>query len=217
MRGLSPWIGDGPLELLLLGAHPDDIEIGCGGSVLHWVREGRIARVTWVVLSGTDEREREARTAAARFLAGVPIVDVRVERFRDGFFPYVGERLKESFEALKSSSSPDIILTHDRDDRHQDHRLVGELTWQTFRDHLILEYEVPKFDGELGRPNAYVEVPGWAAEEKARLIVESFPSQIDRHWFTSDTFIGLARLRGVECRSSSGHAEGFRCRKTVLV
>ncbi len=216
MRRLSPWADDGPLELLLIGAHPDDIEIGSGASVMKWVREGRTSRATWIVFSSTPEREAEARQSAAALLTGVPDVTVRVLPFRDGYLPYQGEAIKDLFEEVKGSTSPDLILTHDRDDRHQDHRLVGELTWQTFRDHLILEYEVPKFDGELSPPNTYVEVPEWAMEEKLRLLREHFPSQAGRPWFTEATFSGLARLRGVECRSSSGHAEAFRCRKIVL-
>ena len=216
MRRLSPWEDGAPLDLLLVGAHADDIEIGCGGTVLHWAREGRIASATWVVLSGSAERADEARTAAAAFLRGVPSVDIRVEGFRDGYFPYVGPRLKEFFESVKASVQPDVILTHDRDDLHQDHRLVGELVWQTFRDHLILEFEVPKFDGELGQPNLYVDVPEWAAREKADLLVASYPSQHDRHWFSPETFLGLARLRGVESRATSGLAEGFRSRKAIL-
>ena len=216
MRRLSPWADDGPLELLLVGAHPDDIEIGCGASVLRWVREGRVSRATWVVFSSTPEREAEARQSAAAFLGGVPDVTVRVQQFRDGYLPYQGEAIKDLFEEIKGSTSPDLVLTHDRDDRHQDHRLVGELTWQTFRDHLILEYEVPKFDGELSQPNTYVEVPDWAMHEKLRLLREHFPSQADRPWFSEPTFRGMARLRGVESRSSSGHAEAFRCRKIVF-
>ena len=216
MRRLSTWADGAPLDLLFLGAHADDIEIGCGGTVLHWAREGRIASATWIVLSGSAHRADEARVAAAAFLRGVPRVDVRVADFRDGFFPQAGPPLKEYFETIKASTDPDLILTHDREDLHQDHRLVGDLTWQTFRDHLILEFEVPKFDGELGRPNLYVDVPDWAAREKADLLVVSYPSQRDRHWFTPDTFLGLARLRGVESRATSGLAEGFRCRKAVL-
>ena len=159
----------------------------------------------------------EARTAAAAFLRGVRRVDIRVEGFRDGYFPHDGSRLKELFEEIvKGSVQPDLILTHDRDDLHQDHRLVGELTWQTFRDHLILEYEIPKFDGELGRPNVYVELPAWASADKARLLIEGYPTQQSRHWFDAETFTGLARLRGVECRAESGFAEGFVCRKMVL-
>ncbi len=216
MRGLSPWSDGRPLELLLIGAHPDDIEIGCGGTVLRWAREGRIARATWLVLSGDDIRAQEARGSADRFLVGVGEPHVRIERFRDGYFPYEGAGLKDQFEEIVKTVAPDIILTHDREDRHQDHRLVGELTWQTFRDHLVLEYEIPKFDGELSQPTVYVELPAWAAEDKARLLVEGFPTQQSRHWFNAETFASLARLRGVECRAESGFAEGFVCRKMVL-
>jgi LmbE family N-acetylglucosaminyl deacetylase len=144
-----------------------------------------------------------------------PSADVQVKRFRDGFFPQQGTELKEAVEALKDVA-PDVILTHDRNDRHQDHRLVAELTWQAFRDQLILEYEIPKFDGELSQPNVFVELGDDIAADKARLILESFPSQRDRHWFTAETFTGLARLRGIECRSATGLAEGFVGRKVVV-
>ena len=204
-----------PLDLLLIGAHPDDLEIGCGGTVLRWAREGRIARATWVVLSGDQARADEARRSAASFLVGVAAIDIRVEAFRDGYFPQQGTELKEAVEALKDRV-PDVILTHDRNDRHQDHRYVAELTWQAFRDQMILEYEVPKFDGELSQPNVFVELGDDIATDKARLILESVPSQRGRHWFTAETFTGLARLRGIECRASSGYAEGFVGRKLVV-
>ena len=206
---------DRPIDLLLIGAHPDDLEIGCGGTVLRWAREGRIARATWVVLSGDQARAVEARRAAAAFLTDVATADVRVEPFRDGFFPQQGTELKEAVESLKDVA-PDVVLTHDRNDRHQDHRFVAELTWQAFRDQLILEYEIPKFDGELSQPNVFVELGEDTAADKARLILESFPSQRDRHWFTAETFTGLARLRGIECRSATGFAEGFVGRKVVV-
>lgn len=216
MRRLSPWSDGRPLELLLIGAHPDDIEIGCGGTILRWAREGRIARATWLVLSGGEVRADEARGSADGFLVGVRETVILTERFRDGYFPYEGARLKDHFEEIQKTVAPDIILTHDRDDRHQDHRLIGELTWQTFRDHLVLEYGIPKFDGELSQPNVYVELPAWAAADKARLVVDGFPSQRNRHWFTAETFTGEARLRGVECRAESGFAEGFVCRKVIF-
>jgi LmbE family N-acetylglucosaminyl deacetylase len=217
MRGLTPWSGDEPLQLLVLGAHPDDIEIGCGGTILRWASEGRIAKVTWVVLSGTEERADEARSSADRFLTDITDRVVMVERFRDGYFPTEGAPLKDLFETIKASVEPDVILSHDLHDRHQDHRLVGELTWQTFRDHLVLEYEVPKYDGGSSAPNVFVEVPVWAAEDKARLVVDGFPSQKARHWFTADTLTSLARLRGIECRAASGLAEAFTCRKALIV
>jgi LmbE family N-acetylglucosaminyl deacetylase len=216
VQPLSPWKAGTTTELLVIGAHPDDIEIGCGGSILRWVEEQRIARVTWVVLSGAGEREEEARRSATAFLSGVADVAVRIEGFRDGYFPFQGGAIKDVFEEVKAETAPDIVLTHDRNDRHQDHRLVGELTWQSFRDHLILEFEIPKFDGELGEPNLYVELPDWAHTRKLRLLGDMFPSQADRHWFTDATFAGLARLRGVECRSQTGYAEAFRSRKILV-
>ena len=216
MRRLIPAPEGRPLDLLLIGAHPDDLEIGCGGTVLRWAREGRIARATWVVLSGDGPRVDEAGRSAERFLAGASEYRTTIEDFRDGYFPYEGPGLKDVFEKIKKTVAPDIVLTHDRDDRHQDHRIVGELTWQTFRDHLILEYEVPKFDGELSHPNVYVEITEQDAADKARLLIDGFPSQSDRHWFTAETFTGLARLRGIECRSATGLAEGFVGRKILI-
>jgi LmbE family N-acetylglucosaminyl deacetylase len=216
MQRLTPWADGRPLELLLIGAHPDDLEIGCGGTVLRWVREGRIARATWLVLSGDEGRAAEARRSADRFLSGVPESRVLIEAFRDGYFPYQGEAIKDGFERVKTAVEPDIVLTHARYDRHQDHRFVSELTWQTFRDHLVLEFEVPKFDGELSQPDVYVELHDEDAAAKARLLIEGFPSQRDRPWFTPETFAGLARIRGVECRSATGLAEGFIARKIVL-
>jgi LmbE family N-acetylglucosaminyl deacetylase len=215
MQRLILGADDRPVALLLIGAHPDDLEIGCGGTVLRWAREGRIARVTWVVLSGDQARADEARRSASAFLAGVAATDIRIEPFRDGYFPQQGTEVKEVVEALKAEA-PDVILTHDRNDRHQDHRFVAELTWQAFRDQLILEYEIPKYDGELSQPNVFVELADDVVTDKARLIIESFPSQHGRHWFSAETFTGLARLRGVECRSSTGYAEGFVGRKVVV-
>jgi LmbE family N-acetylglucosaminyl deacetylase len=202
------------LRMLVLGAHPDDIEIGCGGTLLRLVREDRLADVRWVVLSGDDDRVAEARSAAVAVLGDTPAA-VEVHSFRDGFFPYAGEAIKEVFENVKATFTPGVILTHRRADLHQDHRLVAELTYQTFRDDLILEYEVPKWDGDLSTPNFYVELTGDLAQQKAELIATSFPSQADRHWFRADTFLGLARIRGIECRAAEGYAEGFHARKIV--
>jgi LmbE family N-acetylglucosaminyl deacetylase len=216
MLGLIPETDGRPLELLLIGAHPDDLEIGCGGTVLRWAREGRIARATWVVLSGEGAREDEARRSAERFLVGAAGSRIAVEHFRDGYFPFEGEGLKDAFERIKGAVAPDVVLTHGRDDRHQDHRFVSDLTWQTFRDHLILEYEIPKFDGELRHPDVYVELSQQDAADKARMVLDGFPSQRDREWFTAETFTGLARLRGIECRSATGLAEGFVGRKILI-
>lgn len=205
--------GEGPLRVLAIGSHADDIEIGCGGTLLRLADE-RPLDVHWVVLSANEERAAEARAAAAAFLAGAASSSVAVESFRDAFFRYGGE-VKEYFEGLKSVE-PDVILTHHGSDLHQDHRLVAELTWNTFRDHVILEYEVPKYDGDLGAPNVFVPVEQELAERKARLLVESFPSQRSKAWFTEDLFLSLMRLRGMECASPSGFAEAFYGRKVVL-
>src|SRR4051794_37333886 len=202
------------LKLLVVGAHPDDIEIGCGGTLLRFVGEGRLAAVRWVVLSGSDGRAAEARSAASAIL-GDAAATVDVRSFRDGYFPYAGEAIKEAFEEIKAGFAPDLILTHRRGDLHQDHRIVAEITSQTFRDHLILEYEVPKWDGDLSTPNVYVALTSDVAEERARLLAASFPSQADRHWFSRETFLGLARIRGIECRAAGGYAEGFHARKLV--
>jgi LmbE family N-acetylglucosaminyl deacetylase len=171
--------------------------------------------VTWFVLAASAEREPEARASAEAFLAAAAASDIRVHGLRDGFLPY-GPDAKELFEALKESVNPDVIFTHTRDDLHQDHRLACELTWNTFRDHVILEYEVPKFDGDLGRPNVYVEIPESIAREKTSLLHTHFGTQAGKHWFDDDTFLGLMRLRGVEARSPSRYAEAFYGRKVVL-
>ena len=208
-------LGDGaPLRVLAIGAHPDDIEVGCAGTLLRLAREGRIAAATWVVLSGSGVRRAEAEAGARAALAGVPEVEIRLEEFRDGFFPARYEPIKDVIEALVPAR-PDVVLVPRREDAHQDHRLLGELAWTVFRDHLILEYEIPKYDGDLVTPNLYVDLPAWAAERKVDLLLETFASQRDRAWFTAETFRGLLRLRGVESRAPSGYAEGFVCRKVV--
>jgi len=206
----------GSLRLLCLGAHSDDLEIGCGGTILKLIASGRNVNVRWVVFSGIADRAAEARGSARRFLDGAAETDVEVKAFRDGFFPYVGYEIKEFFEELKRAWTPDVIFTHYRDDRHQDHRLISDLTWNTYRDHLILEYEIPKYDGDLGSPNCFVELDEVTGRRKARSIVESFPTQQGRQWFTEDTFLSVLRLRGIESGAASGYAEGFFCRKSVV-
>ncbi len=204
-----------PLRVLCLGSHADDLEIGCGGTVLKLLQCRRQVEVHWIVFSGTANRAAEARRSAFTFLEGAPKADVEVQEFRDGFFPYVGYQLKEFFEALKPRSSPDLIFTHYRDDRHQDHRLISELTWNTFRNHLILEYEIPKYDGDLGSPNVFVPLDEDTCRKKARSIIGAFQTQHNRHWFAEDTFMSLMRLRGVESGAPGGYAEGFFARKAV--
>ena len=212
---LPPQAGGGH-RVLALGAHADDLEIGCGGTVLRLAAAGLLAEVWWIVLSGDEIRAREADLSAGAFLEGVPRANIVLRRFRDGFFPYHGGKIKEFFEQLKLDFQPDIVFTHRRDDLHQDHRLLCELTWNTFRNHLILEYEVPKYDGDLRSPNVFVELSEETCRRKVETLTRSFPSQAHRAWFRDDVFWSLLRLRGLECVSATGYAEGFDCRKMVL-
>jgi LmbE family N-acetylglucosaminyl deacetylase len=209
-------VGRSAYRVLCLGAHADDIEIGCGGTVLQLLASGRPVDARWVVLSATDAREREARSSAARFLKGARHATVTVERFRESFFPHVGAEIKEFFERLRSEFSPDLIFTHCRHDLHQDHRVTSELTWNTFRRHLILEYEIPKYDGDLGAPNCFVALDATTCRRKVRHLLKEFSSQRDKHWFTEDTFRGLMRLRGIECAAPGQYAEAFYARKLAL-
>lgn len=204
------------LQVLALGAHADDIEIGCGGTILRLCAEFPTISVRWVVLSAKGERVGEARTSAGAFLASTADAGTSVEAFRDGFFPSEITRLKEYLESVRASFTPDLVLTHHRGDLHQDHRVVADLTWQTFRDQLILEYEIPKFDGDLGAPNLHVALDPGTADRKVALLMEHYPSQRSRHWFTEDTFRALLRLRGVEAGQGTRYAEGFYCSKLVL-
>ena len=206
---------DRPLTVLAIGSHADDIEIGCGGTIISLARGNRDLAVHWVVLSADGQRAEEARTSAAAFLEGAARTEIEVEGFRDAFFPYGGE-VKEFFEDLKGRVAPDLILTHHGSDLHQDHRLVAELTWNTFRDHLILEYEVPKYDGDLGSPPVFAHLDEETCRRKVELLLGSFPSQRGRPWFTEDLFLALLRLRGVESNSPSGLAEAFYGRKVAL-
>ena len=204
------------LRVLCVGAHCDDIEIGCGGTLLRLIAEGWKLDVRWVVLCSNETRGNEARASAKDFLVNVAKHEIFIERFRDGFLPYVGPPVKEYFEELKKGAAPDVVFTHHRADLHQDHRLVCDLTWNTFRDQLILEYEIPKFDGDLGLPNFFVQLDESIARRKTDLILKHFASQRDKHWFTEDTFLALMRLRGVESRATKRYAEGFHCRKVIL-
>lgn len=203
-------------RILCLGAHCDDIEIGCGATVLALLASAPGIAVDWVVFSGTPGRAAEARAAAAGFLAGAASSRVVIHDFRDGFFPGEWPRIKECFHALAAGDAPDLILTHHRQDLHQDHRTIGDLTWQTFRNRLIWEYEIPKYDGDLGRPNLFVPVSEAHAARKVEIILRSFPSQAGKSWFSADTFQALLRLRGIEAGSASGKAEAFHAPKTVV-
>ncbi|MGH8509323.1 MAG: PIG-L deacetylase family protein [Gammaproteobacteria bacterium] len=202
--------------LLCLGAHCDDIEIGCGGTVLRLAEHYPEMRVHWVVLSSSPVRADETRRSAERFLQKVGHYEIVIKEFRNSFFPFVGAQIKEFFEELKSQVSPDLVLTHTRHDLHQDHRLTCELTWNSFRNHLILEYEIPKYDGDLGAPNFFMPLEPYQYNAKIEYLLECFPSQRDKHWFTRETFLALMRLRGVESNAPSGYAEAFVCRKAVM-
>ena len=205
------------LTVLAVGAHADDIEIGCGGTLLRLAEEHPDASVHWAVLSASGGREPEARASAAEFLAGFATSHVVIEGFRDGYFPYSGGAVKDWFEALKSEIAPDLVLTHQRHDLHQDHRLVSDLTWNTFRDHLILEYEIPKYDGDFGSPNVFVPLSRAIARRKVETIQSHFASQMARHWFKDDLFEAVMRVRGMESNADEAMAEAFFCRKLVVV
>jgi LmbE family N-acetylglucosaminyl deacetylase len=202
------------LRVLALGAHSDDIEIGAGGTILSWIASGAEVSVDWCALSAPGERADEAHASAMAFLAGAARADIHLGDFRDGYFPAERTAVKDWVEGLKRLEKPDVILCHQRDDAHQDHRLVCELTWNTFRDHLILEYEIPKWDGDLGRPNVYVPLSDEMLAQKIALLHKHFGTQRSKAWFDEETFRGLARLRGVECRER--YAEAFFARKLLL-
>lgn len=205
-----------PLKLLCLGAHSDDIEIGCGGTILRLLSGLQKLDITWVVFASNADREQEARRSAALFLRQADCKNIIVKSFRDGFFPFEGADIKNCFEQELKHASPDLIFTHNKKDAHQDHRLLSELTWNTFRNHLILEYEIPKYDGDLGQPNFFVPLDKDVYETKVRYLMEAFETQRSKVWFTRDTFLALMRLRGMECVAASGYAEAFYCRKVVL-
>ena len=213
MLALSLAAGQPIERVLAVGCHADDVEIGCGATLLALTRARPGLRVTWVVLAAGGPRADEARASAGSFLADAGSSDIHVHGFRDGFLPYVGGEVKDVFEGLKDVE-PDLILTHARDDLHQDHRLACELTWNTFRDHLILEYEIPKYDGDLGAPNVFVPLEPELVDEKLRLLREHYGSQARKHWFDEELFRGLLRLRGME--SATRYAEAFTCRKLTV-
>jgi LmbE family N-acetylglucosaminyl deacetylase len=208
--------GTGPLRVLLLGAHSDDIEIGCGGTVLELRRLTRPVEFRWAVFSAIGTRADEARGGAKAFLGSAATEAVRLPGFRDGYFPSQFEAIKESFELIGRSFKPDLVFTHAREDRHQDHRVMSDLAWNTFRQSLILEYEIPKWDGDLGRPNSYIPLRRSVMARKSKLLMQSFATQRNKDWFDERTFEGLARLRGVECRAPDGFAEAFYARKLLL-
>jgi LmbE family N-acetylglucosaminyl deacetylase len=202
--------------ILCLGAHADDLEIGCGGMLLRWLAERNDLHIYWVVFSAAGDRVAEAQASAQDLLRLAATKNIVLHQFRDTCFPFVGLDLKECFIQLQKDLSPDLIITHRRDDLHQDHRTIAELTWNAFRDHTILEYEIPKYDGDLATPNVYVPLAESIAQKKVDHLMRHFASQHSKPWYTFSTFEALMRLRGVECNSPSGLAEGFYCRKMTL-
>jgi len=217
MLRLIPEIRRGKaLRLLCIGAHSDDLEIGCGGTVLTWLASMPAVEVTWVVLSAEGIRASEARRSARALLARATRHKVIIANFRDCFMQSQYVDVKGYFEDLKRDVDPDVVVTHWLQDRHQDHRLVAELTWNTWRNHLVLEYEIPKYEGDLQTPNVYVPISNSVARRKISHLERHFSSQRRKDWFTADTFRGLMRLRGLESRSRSGFAEGFHARKVVF-
>jgi LmbE family N-acetylglucosaminyl deacetylase len=207
---------DSTYRVLCLGAHCDDIEIGCGGAILKLIETYPNIIFYWVVFSSSEVRSKEAFTSANRFLKDAKVENIVVKNFRNSFFPFVGAEIKEYFEEIKQAFSPDLVFTHYRNDAHQDHRLISDLTWNSFRDHLILEYEIPKYDGDIGNPNFFVHLDEALCQRKIQTILEVFETQKKRQWFTEDTFQALLRLRGVESNSPSRFAEAFHCRKVVM-
>jgi len=206
---------DENVRILCLGAHSDDIEIGCGGTILKLLEQYKRASVYWVVFSSDERRAEEARESAKIFLKQAESKSIVVKTFATSFFPYVGMDIKSYFERLKQEISPDVVFTHYRNDLHQDHRVISELTWNAFRNHFVLEYEIPKYDGDLGVPNAFVHLDQPTVRKKIDLIMENFRSQRDKQWFDEETFLAILRLRGVESNSPGKYAEGFYCRKIV--
>jgi len=205
-----------PLRVLCLGAHCDDIEIGCGGTILSLAAAISEIEIRWIVFSANEERKKEALKSADAFLGSTVNKQVVIHTFRDGFLPYTGAEVKDRFEDVKAHFSPDLILTHYGRDLHQDHRLISELTWNTFRNHLILEYEIPKYDGDFGSPNIFAPLNEVICRRKIDTIIAAFRTQREKSWFSRDLFLSMLRLRGMEANAPSGYAEGFYCRKAVL-
>ena len=207
---------DKPLTILAMGAHCDDIEIGCGGTILSIIKDNPHVNITWIVFSSTEKRKVEATIGAKLYCENAATLDLKILDFKDGFLPYLGEDLKNTFESLKEEINPDLIFTHYRHDLHQDHRLVSELTWNTFRNHLILEYEIPKWDGDIGTPNTFVHLDEAMGLKKIEYLQQAYNSQKTKAWFTDDLFWSLMRIRGMESNSLSHIAEAFYSRKSVL-
>lgn len=216
MLKLNLGSGKQPFRLLCIGAHSDDIEIGCSGTILEWLSIYANIEVTWVVFSASGLRISEARNSANALLKKANHINLAIHDFQDGYFPAQFAGIKARFEALKESEQPHVILTHYLQDRHQDHRLIAEFTWQTFRDHLILEYEIPKYEGDLGQPNLFAPLSATIGKQKVEHLMRYFGSQRSKVWFQPETFFGLMGIRGLECRAESGYAEAFHVRKAVI-
>ena len=216
MKALPLVSADAELSVLCIGAHSDDIEIGAAGTILGWIARGAKLNIHWCVLSAAGSRRDEAVAGAAAILDGAASKTVDIADFRDGYFPYQGTEIKNYFENLKANVDPDIVFTHFRDDAHQDHREVSRLTWNSFRDHIILEYEIPKWDGDLGQPNCYSPMTADVFQRKVAALEACFGTQRSKDWFDNQTFTALARLRGMECRAPDRLAEAFHARKVLI-
>lgn len=208
--------GNSLQQVLCLGAHSDDIEIGCGGTILNLIEMYPMVNITWVVFGATGEREKEALKSAENFLSFVTKKKIIVKGFKDGFFPYIGAEIKDYFEELKKEVNPDLILTHYRKDLHQDHRIISELTWNTFRNHSIWEYEIPKYDGDLGSPNLFVHLSKSICQQKIKHLMTYFQTQSNKQWFTEETFSAILRIRGIEANATEQYAEAFYCHKILF-
>ena len=206
---------DRSLKILCMGAHSDDIEIGCGGTILRILSEYNDVEVHWVVFGSGGIRNAEAAASANKFLMDAKKKTITIKNFKESYFPYIGDEIKTFFEDLKMMVSPDIIFTHYRHDLHQDHRLISELTWNTYRDHFILEYEIIQYDGDLGSPNVFVHLDEEICNRKVDFVMESFKSQANRDWFTPDAFYSILRIRGIESKAPGKYAEGYYCRKSI--
>ncbi len=206
----------GVRRLLCLGAHSDDIEIGLGGTLLELAEKRSDLEIRWVVFSAPNARAQEAQQSAEEFLSGFAKREIKIGSFRESYFPSEWPAIKDWYEQIKANFDPDVVFTHYRNDRHQDHRVLSELAWNTFRNHLVLEYEILKYDGDLGQPNLFIPLSERLASRKVELLLKHFQTQATKHWFTRDTFEAMHRIRGIECASSTGRAEAFYSRKLVF-
>lgn len=204
------------INILCLGAHSDDIEIGCGGTILRILQEFDNIWVKWIVFSALKDRKTEAVQSAKNFLNSVKKQDVIIKDYKENYFPFIGDKIKDYYDEIKYNYNPDIIFTHYKNDAHQDHKIISDITWNTFRNHMILEYEIPKYDGDLGSPNVFIKLPENVCQQKIEYVMNTFKTQKRKNWFTDDTFWSLLRLRGMEAKSPSKYAEAFYCKKIIF-